>query len=164
MDTILKELKLARIRMIYKEYIDKANKENISYYDFLKDLLLEEFSAREENRLRRQKRRANFPFEKTVESFNFNLREELNKRVFLGYLNESFIGQGHCLVFIGSPGLGKTHLSVAIGVRMLQLGFTVRFILAQHLVNEYLKEKNPANSNALLDPLKKMDLLIIDLC
>ncbi|HID71868.1 MAG TPA: ATP-binding protein [Thermoplasmata archaeon] len=162
MDTILKELKLARIRIIYKEYIDKANKENISYYDFLKNLLLEELSAREENRLRRQMRYANFPFEKTVENFNFTLRPEINKKVFLGYLNESFIQEGHCLVFIGPPGLGKTHLSVALGIRMVQLGFTVRFILAQYLVNEYLKEKDPGKSDAFLDPLKRVALLVID--
>ena len=162
MDTLLKELKLVRIRMIYRDYIEKANKDDLSYYDFLKNLLLEELAAREENRLCRKMREANFPFEKTIESFNFNLRPELNKRTFLGYLTESFIQDGHCLVFIGPPGLGKTHLSVAIGIRMIELGFTARFILAQHLVNEYLKEKQRGKDNTLLSPLKKVDLLIID--
>jgi len=45
MDSLLKELKLARIRMIYKDYIEKANKDEISYYDFLKNLLLEELAG-----------------------------------------------------------------------------------------------------------------------
>ena len=78
MEKLLTQLKLARIREVYQDWIDKASKEEMSYADFLRGLLSEETCAREENQIARRMRQAGFPFEKTIEQFDFSLRPELN--------------------------------------------------------------------------------------
>jgi DNA replication protein DnaC len=162
MEALLTQLKLARIREVYQDWIDKASKEELSYADFLHGLLSEEICAREENQIQRRMRQAAFPFEKTIEQFDFSLRPELKKQVILNCMDETFIHQGRSLVLIGPPGLGKTHLAVAIGVKMIQLGYTVKFIMAQRLINEYLQKEEMEDSQKLLRSLAKIDLLIID--
>jgi DNA replication protein DnaC len=162
MEALLTQLKLARIREVYRDWIDKASKEELSYAEFLQGLLSEEICAREENQIKRRMRLAAFPFEKTIEQFDFSLRPELKKQVILNCMDEAFIHQGRSLVLIGPPGLGKTHLAVSIGIKMIQLGYSVKFIMAQKLINEYLSKTQMEESDKLLRSLAKIDLLIID--
>jgi DNA replication protein DnaC len=108
MEKLLTQLKLARIREVYQDWIDKASKEEMSYADFLRGLLSEETCAREESRIRRRMRQAGFPFEKTIEQFDFSLRPELKRQVVLNCMDETFVHQGRSMVLIGPPGTGKT--------------------------------------------------------
>lgn len=158
----LTQLKLARIREIHKEWIDKAAKEEMSYAEFLKGLLSEELCAREENQLKRRMSQASFPFEKTIEQFDFSLRPELKRQVILNCMDPTFITQGRSLILIGPPGVGKTHLAIAVGIKMIQLRYSVKFVMAQRLINEYLSFGDTSSRQELLSSLSKVDLLIID--
>jgi DNA replication protein DnaC len=162
MEDLMTKLKLARIREVYQDWIDKASQEEMGYADFLRGLLSEEVCAREDNQMKRRMRQADFPFEKTVEQFDFSLRPELKRQVILNCLDPTFINQGKSLVLIGPPGLGKTHLAVAIGVKMVQLGYSVKFQMAQQLINDYLQKKDNEEGQKLLSSLAKVDLLVID--
>lgn len=101
MEELLKQLKLARIREVYTEWIDKAANEEMSYADFLRGLLSEEVCAREENQIKRRMQQASFPFSKTIEQFDFSLRPELKRQVILNCMDAQFIHQGRSLVLIG---------------------------------------------------------------
>jgi len=162
MEELMTKLKLARIREVYRDWIDKASREDISYADFLHGLLSEEVCAREENQLKRRMRQATFPFEKTIEQFDFSLRPELKRQVILNCMDAQFIHQGRSLVLIGPPGMGKTHLAVAIGIKMIQIGYSVKCVMAQRLINDYLHKEDNAEGQKLLSSLAKVDLLIID--
>jgi len=67
-----------------------------------------------------------------------------------------------CLVLVGPAGLGKTHLSVAIGLKMLQRGYAVRFITVQALLNQVLARRDVDGRQRVLKPLLLADLLILD--
>lgn len=162
MEKLLTQLKLARIREVYRNWIDKASKEEISYSEFLHRLLSEEVCAREENQIKRRMRQAAFPFEKTIEQFDFSLRPELKRQVILNCMDPTFIHQGRSLVLIGPPGVGKTHLAVAVGVKMIQLGYSVKFVMAQRLINDYMGFKDAGDCQKLLRSLARVDLLVID--
>src|SRR5437899_7964194 len=112
MHQMLTQLKLARIREIHQEWLDRAAAEQMPYPDFLRGLLQEELLAREDNQVRRRLKDAAFPFEKTLDEFDFRLRPELNRQVIVRYLDDRFITQGRSLVLIGPAGLGKTHLAL----------------------------------------------------
>jgi DNA replication protein DnaC len=83
MEELLTQLKLARIREVYRDWIDKASREEMSYADFLCGLLSEEICGREENRIKNRMRQAGFPFEKSIEQFDFSLRPELKRQMIL---------------------------------------------------------------------------------
>ncbi len=162
MEDLLVRLKLARIREVYPEWIERASREGMGYRDFLQGLLEEEVVAREEKRMRKRLRQAGFPFEKTLEQFDFRLRPELQRQVFLNYLEESFIHEGRSLCLIGAAGLGKTHLAVAIGIKHAMRGYDVRFRTVQALMNRLLQVDGFAGRQRELLPLHKCDLLLLD--
>lgn len=162
MDEMLLKLKLSRIREIYHEWIERASRENMEYREFLRGLLEEELVSREEKGMRKRLKTAGFPFEKTLEQFDFTFRPELKRQVFLNYLQESFITECHSLCLIGPAGLGKTHLAVAIGIRHIMRGYEVRFITVQALMNRVLQASGYASRSKELKPFLKCDLLVLD--
>ncbi|MEQ8169229.1 MAG: IS21-like element helper ATPase IstB [Candidatus Eremiobacterota bacterium] len=162
MEHLMKKLALPRMRAVYREWIDRAGREGMSYSDFLRGLLEEEVCAREESRLRNLMKNANFPFEKTLEQFDFKLHPELRRQIFQNYLEEDFVREGRSLVMVGAPGLGKSHISVAIGIKMVQRGFDVRFITVQRLVNQVLSAETAKEKDKVLRPYRRAALLILD--
>jgi DNA replication protein DnaC len=134
----------------------------MGYVDFLRGLLEEELCSREEKRLKTLMRRARFPFHKTLEQFDFRSHPELRRKVFQSYLEETFVREGRSLVFIGAPGLGKTHLCIAIGIRMVHRGFDVRFVSVQGLVNRFLEAESYREKQRVLRPYQCCSLLILD--
>jgi DNA replication protein DnaC len=162
MEELLKKLRLPRIRAIYPDYIERANREDMSYSDFLLALLEEEAASRDENRLKTLMRRAKFPYHKSLEQFDFRVHPELRRKMFQSYLEETFVLNGKSLVLIGAPGLGKTHLCISIGIRMVHRGFDVRFVTVQNLVNRVMEGETVRDRHRILKPYLNCDLLILD--
>ena len=105
---------------------------------------------------------AGFPFEQTIEQSDFTYRPEPKKQVILRYLEGGFITAGESLVPVGPAGLGKTHLSVAVNLKMLQRGYTVRFLTVQALLSQLLARRDIDGRQRVLKPLLLADLLILD--
>ncbi|MDP6736429.1 MAG: IS21-like element helper ATPase IstB [Nitrospinaceae bacterium] len=156
------KLRLPGIRSSYKDWLDRATKEDLSYADFLEGLMQEELAKREESQLKRRTKQAALPFMRTIEQFDFTFRPELKRQVIGRYLDPGFIASATTLVFIGAPGLGKTHLAVAVSAKMLQLGATVRFVTAQSLAAGVLRCRDVEARQRLLKPLFNADLFVLD--
>ena len=134
----------------------------MGYGEFLEQLVTEEVLARQENQLRRKMLAAGFPYAATIDQFDFTLHPELKRTVMLRFFDSSFVTTAGSLVLIGPSGVGKTHLSIALGAKMVQLGYTVRFVMAQHLANAVLTAATRQEITRLIEPLVKCDLLILD--
>mgnify|MGYP001218836961 CR=1 FL=1 len=161
-ENMLRRLRLPRIRQVFREKLQAAAVEGLSLADLLGNLLEDELSSREESQLRSRVRRAAFPFNKTLEQFDFRRHPELRRQAFQSYLDPSFVKDGHSLVLIGPPGVGKTHLAVAIGMQQALRGADVRFSRVQKLIARVLEAPSPRERELLLKPLKKCGLLILD--
>ncbi len=160
-EDLLRKLRMPRIRGVFRDRMEDAAREGLSMAAFLGGLLEDEVTSREESQLRSRMRRANFPFHKTLEQFDFRRHPDLRRQVFQTYLDPSFVKEGRALVLIGPPGLGKTHLSVAIGVQQVLKGFDVRFVRVQTLMNRLL-EGNARDREQALKPLRKCGVLVLD--
>src|SRR5215469_603363 len=139
LEPLFRRLNLAHTRRIYQAVADRAEKENWTYRDFLALLLAEEVAHRKQTRLQRLTRKADFPFFKTIDEFDFTLQSTLKQSLLGSYLGPDFITEGRSLIFYGKAGRGKTHLAVAIGYRAIQNGFetlcTTAAELIEHLSN-----------------------------
>jgi DNA replication protein DnaC len=162
LDDMLRSLSLPRIRASWQEWVDRAAREDMSHPDLLRNLFSDELASREENRLKRLLQQAGFPSHSTFEEFDFRCRPELRRQVVQSYLEDSFVKEGRSLVLIGAPGLGKTHLSVAIGIRMVARHYTVRFVTVQALMNRVLGAEGVRERERVVRPYKRCDLLILD--
>src|SRR5256885_5571495 len=162
LDHKLTTLRLARIREVYPSWIEQAAHTQMGYGEFLEQLVTEELLGRAENQLRRKMKTAGFPYAATLEQFDFTLRPELKRTVMLRFFDSSFITTSGSLLLIGASGLGKTHLAIAVGTKMVQLGYSVRFVMAQRLANAVLSAATRNEITRLIEPLVTCDLLILD--
>jgi DNA replication protein DnaC len=161
-DQKLATLKLARMRQVYTSWVEQASRSELGYAQFLDELLTEELLARQENQLRRKMKGAGFPYAATIEQFDFSQRPELKRAVLMRFFDSSFVTTAGSLLLIGPSGLGKTHLAIALGTKMVQLGYSVRFIVTQQLANAVVCATTRDALVRLIDGLVSCDLLILD--
>lgn len=135
-DGLLRRLHLPTMRRLYAGYAVRAAAENWSHRDYLARIVAEEVAHRNDTRIAKAARRAQFPFVKTIESFDFVFQSSLRLQQLGPYLGPELVSEGRNLVLSGKPGRGKTHLAVAIGYRAIQNGFTARFVGASALIDE----------------------------
>lgn len=162
LDQKLTELRLARIRQVYPSWVEQAEHLDLGYAEVLEQLVTEELLARQENHLRRKMKAAGFPYPATIEQFDFSLHPELRRAVLMRFFDSSFITTASSLVLIEPSGVGKTHLSVALGTKMVQLGYSVRFLMAQQLATTILTATTRAEVARFIKQLIACDLLILD--
>lgn len=143
---------------IYQESLDS----NMNPLEFFEALLDEEVISRENNRFDRLFKRAKFPIVKTIDQFNFSKAPFLKKTEILELFSLDFVGDNQNLIFIGAPGTGKSHLSIALGIEACKKGKTVAFFTAASLGNMLVETQESLTLSRLLDKLRKVDLLIID--
>jgi DNA replication protein DnaC len=162
LETLFRRLNLAHTRRIYQDLADRAEKENWGYRDFLALLLAEEVAHRKQTRLQRFTRKANFPFFKTIDEFDFSLQTTLRLSLLGSYLGPDFVSEGRSLIFCGKAGRGKTHLAVAIGYRAIQNGFETLCINAAELVEELSNASKQGRLQESLLTYTHPHVLIVD--
>src|SRR5207245_3620103 len=162
LDQKLSALKLARIRQVYPSWIEQAERLELGYGEVLEQLATEELLSRQENHLRRQMKAAGFPYAATIEQFDFALHPELRRAVLMRFFDSSFLTTARSLLLIGPSGVGKTHLSVALGTKMVQLGYSVRFVVAQQLANAVVTTAMRADLARFITELVTCHLLLLN--
>ena len=159
---LLRQLHLDHAAGALPMWVGRAANEELTYPDFLAGLLEEEVVARASEENERRLRQADFPFAATIEQFDFRFRSELKRQVILRYLDPTFVEQAGTLTLIGPPGLGKTMLAICIGTKLVQLGYSARFITAQTLAGQLGRALTAVGRQRALRPLLSCDVLILD--
>ena len=146
----------------YKDVLRQADP-SLGLSDLLLELMKVECDSRQENQNRRRLKAAGFPFQKTLDEFDFS---QLNPSVSPEYVKElascQFVKDKRNVVMIGNPGRGKTHLSIAFGLKACAMGSRVLFKNAATLSTELCEAKDHYSLGRLERSLAKADLLILD--
>lgn len=159
---LLKTLKFRAILSLYEELSYRAAKENLSYEDYLLILLEEEYGRRKEASIKAKVTKAKFPFIKTIEEFDFSFQPGLREKELINLTSLSFIDKKENIIFLGPPGVGKTHLSIGIGIRACMAQLRVLFIPAQKLMEELTIANKDGSIAERLLYYSRLNLLIID--
>jgi DNA replication protein DnaC len=141
---------------------DRARAEEWSYERFVQTLLETEVSARDSHGGEARIRQARFPARKTLEEFDFTFQRSVKKQVIehLGQLD--FLHAKECIVALGPPGTGKTHLSIALGIRACLAGHRVLFRTATEWVARLADAKHDGRLEDELAALRRISLLVVD--
>ena len=146
----------------YEEILRQADP-SADFGTLLLELMKTETASRQENQNKRRLKAAEFPYLKTMDEFDCS---QLNEAVSPLFLNElascQFIRQRQNIVMIGNPGRGKTHLSIALGLKACSQGFNVLFKNAATLSTELCEARDNYRLGKLERSLAKADLLILD--
>lgn len=158
----LKHLKLFKIHGLLDGCLEEASRDNLSYADFLDHLLGQEISARTEKNVAMRTAMAKFPFVKTLESFDFNFQPSIDKKRIKELATCRFIANGENVILLGPPGVGKTHLAVALGAKAVTEGYRTYFIQATPLIALLTKAYADNRIEERLKFYCQYKLLIID--
>lgn len=158
----LATLNLQGISGALEVLLEKAKAEKLSYLDFTHRLLHTELEDRKGRRLRRNLSAAHFPVEKSIEEFEFSCVQGISEEQVLNLLDFRWIDKHHNLLFFGPPGVGKTHLSLAVGLKAIQAGYTLCFERMTNLVKLLQTAEVQRSSAFRINRILKSDILIID--
>ena len=162
MDVYLKSLSLNRIRECYLAESENAAKTKLSYQDYLLRLVEAEVLSKIDRSINRRIQLAGFPFVRRMEEFDFSYQPKLDEKLILELTNLNFMQEAKNLIFLGPPGVGKTHLAVAFGIRACFERKRVAFYTADTLMQLLASHEVAGSLKHTLDMLTKVDLLIID--
>ena len=152
----LGRLKLTRAAEILDTIIAKAEAEKTSYPAFLDHLLEEEVAAKDKRRIQTAMKTAGLPIAKTIEEYDFAFHPKLNKKEVMSLFDLDFIRQQENVIFLGPPGVGKTHLAISLAIKACHHGFKVYFTTMDTLMRK-LKEPQSRGKAYLTSSLVVVD-------
>jgi DNA replication protein DnaC len=158
----LSYLQLVTIRRVYEEHAAKAARDNLSYVDFLARLLEEEALAKKDRAAQKRVQLAKFPVLKTLDQYDFEHPQRLPQKLVLSLFDLNLVKNKTNVLFVGQPGVGKTHLAIALGYQACQKGVSTLFTTAAGLINHL---NASLSDNSFLEAMKKYlkpRLLILD--
>jgi DNA replication protein DnaC len=159
---VLGELKMSAADALLEAHLQRASQADRSYADFLLDLLEAEARARQEERFRQSLKRARLPVMKTLEQFDFAFQPSIDQSQIRELRTLRFVHEAGNVVFLGPPGVGKTHLAVALTVEAIRAGFSAQFITAHDLVTDLGKAAREGRLERRLRAFVTPRILVID--
>jgi DNA replication protein DnaC len=158
----MKSLKLVRVAEELPGLLQEASKRELSYSDFLGELVTRELAAKHERHTQMKTTLARFPFHKTIESFDFKFQPSIDVKVIRELVTCRFIANAENVLLLGPPGVGKTHLAVGLGLKACGLGLRTQFTSAAQLVTSLTRAHQENRLEEKLKQLVQPKLLIID--
>jgi DNA replication protein DnaC len=142
--------------------LEEAAKKEPSYADFLQDLLSCEVEVRRTRYLRARLQLAHFPFVKTFEQFDFGFQPSIDERQIRELRSLRFIHDASNVIFLGPPGVGKTHLSIALAEAAIRSGLGAYFITAHDLAGDLGRAYREGRLDRRMRVYLAPKLLVID--
>ena len=158
----LEELGLLNIKASIDKYIDLINSGSKSIVDALYELSNLEINAKSDRAMQACVKVANFPFLKEVTDFDFDFQPAINKQQILDLMTLRFIENKENILFVGSSGVGKTHLATSIGIECAKHRYSTYFISFQDLISQLKKALSENRLDIRLRHFCKYKILIID--
>jgi DNA replication protein DnaC len=149
---------------IFNQYMDVVRQldNDQGYDDFLIALMKMELDSRQESTRRRKIKSAGFPYLKTIEELDLSRFEHMDRAFLYELASCDFVAKKQNIVMIGNPGTGKTHLSIALGIKACMQGMNVKFYTAANLSNQLIEAQDNHQLVRLEKQIAKADLLILD--
>jgi DNA replication protein DnaC len=162
LEQLLKNLRLKRILEIYEEQLQAAEKEEVSYSEFVLRLMRAQWHARQETALEWRIRQAALPERWSLDTFPWARQPGVNRRQIRSFGELEFIAKAENIVFIGETGVGKTGLACGILLKALENGYRCRFVRAQDMFDEMYASLADRSTRQLVKRLANVDILQID--
>lgn len=159
---LMQKLRLVKTAVELPVILQEAGKKEMSFSDFLEDLLTRETTAKSERHTAMRTTMARFPFHKSLESFDFKQQPSLDPKAVRELATGRFLADAENVLLLGPPGVGKTHLAVGLGLKACALGYRTAFTTAAALIATLTRAQNENRLEERLKLLVQPKLLIVD--
>lgn len=157
-----RKLRLSGLLTSLELRLQEAQTHQLPHAQFLELVFQDELNVRAQRLIDKRQKLATFRELKTLEDFDWSFNTAIKRQQIYELASAQFIRQRRDLLFLGPPGLGKSHLAQAIGHQAIKAGFVVLYRSIFDLVRELQAETSPAELDRCLARYLKADLLIID--
>jgi len=158
----LRQLRLSGLAQTLELRLQEASSNRLSHAEFLELILQDELNIRNQRMMERRNKSADFRDTKTLDDFDFAFNTAIKRKQIYDLASGQFIRESRDVLFIGPPGVGKSHLVQAIGHHVIRMGFTVLYRSIFDLVRDLMEDDALAGNNRALSRFLKPDLLIVD--
>lgn len=163
LDTIRGQLKLLRLSHAARELDNILSKRKArAEIQWLSELLEAELDARKDNAVERRIKRADFPERRSLEQFNWEFNKKVPREKIEELAELKFIENNEIALFLGTPGTGKTHCAIAIGMKAAQAGHGVFCTSVKRLGTKLRKARERNSLDTLFKQILTTKLWILD--
>jgi len=162
LNTLLDKLKMDHLEAQLDAVCEQAAQRQEDYKTFLIQALQTEWQGRYQRGIEARLRQARFPWLKTLEQFDFDFQPSLDRRQVRELAGLNFVERAHNVILLGPPGVGKTHLAIALGINAVEAGYSVLFMTLETLMSRLTKALNENRLERSLQQLTYPKVLIVD--
>jgi DNA replication protein DnaC len=159
---LLEKLKMEHLEAQLDAVCEQAAQRQLDYKTFLSQALETEWQGRYQRGIEARLRQARFPWLKTLDQFDFDFQPSLDRRQVRELAGMSFVERAHNVIILGPPGVGKTHVSIGLGVKAVEAGYSVLFLTLENLMTRLVKAFHENRLERSLQQLTYPKVLIID--
>jgi len=162
LEHLLGKLKMDHLEAQLDAVCEQAAQRQADYKTFLVQALQTEWQGRYQRGTELRLRQARFPWLKTLEQFDFDFQPSLDRRQMRELAGMSFVERAHNVIVLGPPGVGKTHLAIALGIKAVEAGYSVLFLTLEELIGRLMRAAKESRLERSLQQLTYPKVLIID--
>lgn len=158
----MQRLRLTHLIAAYESLAQEAAQKNLPYLDFLEQLLESESQAKYDRNVKLKTQWAHFPYKKRLDQFDFSFQPSIDEKKIRELASLAFLERKENVILLGPPGVGKTHLAIALGVEAIVAAFSVYFVTLQDLLAQLVRAREENRLKEKMALLTKPKLLILD--
>lgn len=159
---LLDKLKMGHLALQLDTVCEQAAKRELAYQEFLTEALLTEWKGRHLKGVEARLAMARLPWVKTLEAFDFAFQPSLDRKVVRELAGLNFIERAENVILLGPPGVGKTHLAIALGVKAVEAGHRVLFLTVESLLTRLARARLENRLERQLQQFVYPKVLILD--
>ncbi|EFG7322218.1 TPA: ATP-binding protein [Escherichia coli] len=136
LEVLLSRLKMEHLSYHVESLLEQAAKKELNYREFLCMVLQQEWNGRHQRGMESRLKQARLPWVKTLEQFDFTFLPGIDRKVVRELAGLAFVERSENVILLGPPGVGKTHLAIALGVKAVDAGHRVLFMPLDRLMKQ----------------------------
>lgn len=162
LDQLLHRLKMEHLQASLDSLCEHASKQDLNYREFLEQALAQEWGGRHQKGLESRLKQARLPWIKSLEQFDFSFQPSIDHKIVRDLAGLGFVERSENVVLLGPPGVGKTHLAVALAVKAAEAGHRVLFMTLDRLVSTLMRARQENRLDRQLQQLTYPKVLVLD--